>query len=213
MGCDWIEGAAYYGYIIKYNSFSQEKIAKQTKRSCLPTEIRTSDDFLFEECWESFCKWNLKVADEYLGYISCMLSSEDMPGLYEKRRPVNSCRIIFGYEFHNGLTLSEIKDIQELPSNLLEKISQFIYLFNKTDFFGGIVTVGEAEYGESGEDEEDEEEEGKKKKEKLEDETETEDKIKIWNLVINCEESSQISKELSKIQSLFKGPQLFCGAR
>ena len=110
MGCDWIEGAAFYGYFIKYQSFSRQKIGKQTKRGFID-EIEIVDNYLFKTCWKSFCQWNSKVTGVDLGSFSCILGFADMPGLEEKRREVHSCHIIFGHEFRNGMKLSEMNQL------------------------------------------------------------------------------------------------------
>ena len=250
MSCDWILGASFYGFIAKYVLFCQKKIFDHPERETESDDVEYEDNLLFKSCWKLFCQWNLKFNNENYGPFSCFLGFGDMPGKYDAVRPVDSCFVTFGHEFSNGMNLDAIKKLKEFPTNFLERISQFVYLFNETDFFGGI-EIGNglsADFPGSngfytkstGEEEEEkkEEKEGKIKKVKLEDETVVkydtlrkcrpkiyemikkvdltnvkfpEDKMVIWNSVMNGEESGKVSRVLPIIQSLFVGPQVFCG--
>ena len=58
---------------------------------------------------------------------------EEFPGYNDTFHLLDLFSFVFGYELRDDITLNELRALKEIPTQLTDTISQFIYIFNETD--------------------------------------------------------------------------------
>lgn len=210
MGCDWIRGSASYGYVVKYELFSQKKITGHREENESIDWVLEDDEIYFKRCWIQFWKWYMKANGKNYDFVYNIVECDEMAGLYDTGKLPKHCHVVFGYGLYENTTLDELKYMFELPKELPKMIAKFLYLFNKTEFFP------EAKIPDSNSKNSKDEEDENAKNSLVENSNKNQEnnrKMEIWNREMGNEPSDEVAKKLKCYESQVKEPRFFIGTK